>query len=231
MAIDLLMESRTYRLKGTSPLLGSNPANEEIHSQYIASKAQTLERRVAEENMLPTKGDLPTPEGLDEAVAEMEQRGLTVFLRDNHGCLCIGNHAIKGFFKGALVTLKDQIGIAAAKSKADNLLFIRPDFVPIMDGHGEPQTEPDGIKQRPLRADTAMGPRETLVSSEMVDVPWQIEFTVTVVANNGTRASRKLDFDCVEAALDYGALKGLGQWRNGGYGSFTWERIDGGEDK
>lgn len=25
--------------------------------------------------------------------------------------------------------------------------------------------------------------------------------------------------------LDYGEFKGLGQWRNGGFGRFTWEEI------
>jgi hypothetical protein len=30
----------------------------------------------------------------------------------------------------------------------------------------------------------------------------------------------------VEEWLDYGCLRGLGQWRNSGKGRFFWERID-----
>ena len=30
----------------------------------------------------------------------------------------------------------------------------------------------------------------------------------------------------VETALEYGRYCGLGQWRNGGYGRFTWKRIE-----
>lgn len=32
--------------------------------------------------------------------------------------------------------------------------------------------------------------------------------------------------DAVVECLDYGALRGLSQWRNSGKGRFTWERID-----
>lgn len=219
--IEIKMETRTYRLRGESPLLGSNPATDDLHSRFVAAKAANAERRAAEEAMLPV------PEQIQDD--DFDSRGLTVFLRDNKGRLCIGNHAIKGFFKGALGTLKEQVGMSAVKTKVDKLLFIAPDFVTICDGHGEPQKEPDYHKERPLRAETAMGPRETLVSSECVDCPWQIEFSVTVVANSGTRASRPLDFEVVETALEYGKLHGLGQWRNGGYGRFSWERIDGGD--
>lgn len=221
--IEIKMETRTYRLRGETPLLGSNPAADDLHSRFVAAKAATAKRRAAEENMLPLPEEMPED--------DFDSRGMTVFLRDNKGSLCLGNHAIKGFFKGALTTLKEQVGMAAVKTKVDKLLFIAPDFVPILDGHGEPQKEPDDHKERPLRAETAMGPRETIVSSEMVIPPWQVEFSVTVVENKGTRASRALDFEVVEAALEYGKLHGLGQWRNGGYGRFTWERIDGGDAK
>ena len=32
--------------------------------------------------------------------------------------------------------------------------------------------------------------------------------------------------EAVETALEYGRYCGLGQWRNGGYGRFTWKRIE-----
>lgn len=33
------------------------------------------------------------------------------------------------------------------------------------------------------------------------------------------------DLDLVREWLDYGALKGMGQWRNSGRGRFVWEEI------
>lgn len=212
-------ETRTYRLHGTSSLLGSNPSNPEIHSKYVASKAASLEKEALEEAMLPGSDEL------EEKLRDIKESGLTVFLRGSHGELVLGAHCIKGFFKAAFTTLKDQFGISAGKSKIDNLVFIKPDFVPILDGHGHEQTEPDGYCERSLRAETMQGPRVTLASSEEVAPPWQMDIQVTLVINSGTGKSKPVTWEEIQAALDYGELKGLGQWRNSGRGSFTWERI------
>lgn len=217
--MEIKKESRTYILTGTTSLLGSNPANPEIHAKFVASKAANLEREAEEEAMLPGS------EALAEAVRDIKEQGLTVFLRNNHGELVLGNHAVKGFFKGTLNTLKDQIGITAVKSKVDNLLFISPTFI-VIHRDGVPVTEPDGWNERPLRAETMQGPRVALASSEEIDAPWEIAFTVTLFENGGTARSKPLTWEAVEAALDYGEWKGLGQWRNGGKGSFTWRRAD-----
>lgn len=32
--------------------------------------------------------------------------------------------------------------------------------------------------------------------------------------------------EVLEEVLDYGALKGFGQWRNSGRGRFTWEYVE-----
>lgn len=217
--MEIKKESRTYILTGTTSLLGSNPANPEIHAKFVAAKAATLERTAEEEAMLPGSDELA------EAVRDIKEQGLTVFLRNNHGELVLGNHAVKGFFKGTLNTLKDQTGITAVKSKVDNLLFISPTFI-VLHRDGVPVTEPDGYNERPLRAETMQGPRVALASSEEIDAPWEIVFTVTLFDNSGTARSKPLTWEAVEAALDYGEWKGLGQWRNGGKGSFTWRRME-----
>jgi hypothetical protein len=49
---------------------------------------------------------------------------------------------------------------------------------------------------------------------------------MTMIPNGGTAKSEALTWDAIEAALDYGAFHGLGQWRNADYGRFIWERED-----
>ena len=216
----IIKETRTYRLHGKTSLLGSNPANPEIHSRFVASKAASLEKQAQEEAMLPGS------EKLEQALKDIKEQGLTVFLRGSHGELVLGAHCIKGFFKSAFDALKSQFGVSAAKGKVDKLLFVDPGYIPILDGKGQPQTEPDGYCERSLRAETMQGPRVTLASSEEVAPPWQMEFSITLVENAGTGKSKPITFEMIEDALDYGDLLGLGQWRNSGRGSFTWERIE-----
>jgi hypothetical protein len=74
-----------------------------------------------------------------------------------------------------------------------------------------------GRCERPLRAQTAQGERVALASSETVPAGCTLEFTVI--------ALREDLLDYVEEWLDYGGLRGFGQWRNSGKGCFTWELV------
>lgn len=228
--IEIVRETRKYRLHGTSSLLGSNPANPEIHSQYVAAKVSELVKTgLMSETEAKAKAEeetsmLPTAEQLEEQQRDIKERGLTVFLRNGRGEICISAHVLKGYFKGALTVLKDQLGLSAVKGKVDNLVFINPAYIPLTSGD-EPAHSPDGYNERPLRAETMQGPRVTLASSEEIDAPWELEFEITLIQNNGTKRSASISWAELECALDYGAFKGLGQWRNAGHGSFTWERI------
>lgn len=213
------LETRTYKLTGRTPLLGSRPANPEIHSRFVAAKAASLQKEAEEEAMLPG-----TPE-LEQALQDAKESGLTVFLRGSRGEIVVPSYVVKGFMKSAFSTLKDQFGISGAKGKVDNLIFVEPEYIQILDGHGEAQTEPDGVCERPLRAETMKGPRVALQSSEQVIPPWSMTFSLTLVENSGTGRSKPVTFDEIEEALNYGRLKGIGQWRNAGYGSFDWERV------
>ena len=210
--------TRKYVLTGRTPLLGSNPANPKIHAEYVAAKAASLMKGQEETSMLPSK------EKLDEMIADIKQQGLTVFLRDGDK-LVLSGHVIKGFFKAALSTLKSQLCVGSPKSKIDELLFVGESYVPLQRRDGEYITKPDSICERSLRAETMQGPRVSLCASEQVD-EWQITVTLTLVENAGSAKSKPLTWDVIEECLNYGYLKGLGQWRNSGLGSFTWERIE-----
>ena len=207
----LNIESRTYRLTGLTPILGTQPANYNIRTTYIASKAPT---------------DALREEELSEFDLDSDENGVTVFTRNKRGQLCLMAHHLNGFFKEALKATATQVNIAAIKGKIDTLVFPEPRFIPLK-RNGEALTDEDEMLERPLRAETPKGPRTALQSSEMVNDPWEIEFELSLLPNKGTAKSEALTWDAIEVALQYGQFRGLGQWRNAGYGKFRFERVDG----
>lgn len=202
------ISNRTYKLTGMTRILGAQAANPKVHSEFIAAKAASILKAEEETGMLP--------EGF-------ENRGLTVFLRDD-GTLCLSDYVIKGFLKEALGALKSQIGIVAHASKVDNYVLITPAYLRFSKD-GEFVTEPDEIFERPLRAMTMQGPRVSVSASETINAGWELIFTVSLLDNPASPKSKALTFDVIEEALDYGAFKGLGQWRNGQNGRFMWEVV------
>lgn len=208
-------EMRRYRLNGRSPLLGSWPAQEDIRTKYLLSKC-------------PDDREPDDPER-DIDYSEEEERGLTVFPRDaKTGNPVLLAHQLKGFFKEALNTMDN--GIAMARKKADNYLFIEPARM-FFYRDGKPIAEEDDRLQRPLRGNVLGREHIALAESEMINDPWSIEFSVMLYRNKGTAKSKALTWEAIEDALDYGFWKGLLVWRNGGYGKFDWERIDENSDE
>lgn len=206
----LIMETRKYRLTGTSPILGSSPASKALRTEYISSKAPNP--TMAEEE--------------DEMLGNIEERGLTVFLRDaDEDYMLMLNYMIRGYFKGSLEAMIAQTNVKQPRMKVDRFLMVGPRKIPIM-RNGEKIFEEDDQIERPLRADTPKGPRVSLAASEMIDLPWEIEFEVTLFPNPTSKVSDALTWETVEDALEYGRFQGLGQWRTGGNGTFEWERID-----
>lgn len=207
----MLYETRKYRLSGISPMLGSQPASKTLRTEFIASKAPSPAEVEEEDNLL----------------GSVDEKGLTVFLRDDKdGSLIMLDYMIRGFFKGSLEALIEQTGIKMPRSKVDKFLFIGPRRIPIM-RDGELIFDEDDQIERPLRAETMRGPRVSLAASESIDEGWSVEFEVTLLPNPKSKASEPVTWEAVETALDYGRFQGLGQWRTGGNGRFTWERADG----
>ena len=207
------MKKLTAKLTTFEPILGTSPNNADIYREFIASKApdaSTVEDEVA-------------AVGAD-SVAE---KGTTVFPRDENARPFFWDYQIKGMFKDACQMLarvpgKDENGkkiksgnesakLTAYKKVIDGLIFVQPRKIPIQfDGEIE-------ICQRPLRAQTAQGERVALAASEQIPAGAEIEFSVICLNDEHVKAVREW--------LDYGFLRGLGQWRNSGMGRFTWEEI------
>jgi len=181
-------------------MLGSSPSNPDIHDRYIASLAPDALKRSEEVAAM----------GVESVVED----GMTIFPKQD-GKPFIWDYQIKGFFKDSCGSLRKVTGsesekIKAFKKEIDGLIFVKERRIPIV------FTGKMAECQRPLRAETPQGPRVAIASSETVPAGSTIEFTIQMM-----RDYRKV----VTEWLDYGALRGLGQWRNSGKGRFTWEEI------
>lgn len=208
-------EKRIYKICGVTPILGSSPASKDIRTAYIASRA-------------PNPADV---EGEEEYVPNLDDKGLTVFLRDDvdykdgkRDALMLLDYQVRGFLKASLSNRSAFNGIKQARAKVDRYVFVHPRKVPIM-RRKERIYEEDSICERPLRATTMKGDRVALAGSEMIDTPWEIMIQVELLPNEGSKLSRSVTWEAIEDALDYGALCGIGQFRNGGYGRFVWKRM------
>ena len=72
---------------------------------------------------------------------------------------------------------------------------------------------------------TAQGPRVSLAKSEVVPAGAKLSFTLKVMDDS------PLDKKTLKKLLSYGECSGLGQWRNAGYGSFTFNLSEKGGKK
>jgi hypothetical protein len=190
------------RIETTEELLGTASNNPNIHDEFIASKAPDAKSREEEIEAL----------GAD-AVAE---KGMTVFPRGMHGEPIVWDYQIKGFLKDACSSLRGVTGSECSKVKSykkviDGRVFVREREIPIR-YEGEM-----GVCQRPLRAQTMQGERVALAASESIPQGATLEFTILLL--------NKADEAFVRECLDYGQLRGLGQWRNSGKGRFYWEEL------
>ena len=141
---------------------------------------------------------------------------MTVFPRDDNGNPMFWDYQFKGFFKDACGMLRNVSGtkskdVKAYKKKIDGLVFVEPRKIPIaFDGEM-------GNCQRPLRAQTAQGERIALANSETIPAGATCEISV-ICLDDGLEAA-------VMEWLDYGARRGMAQWRNSGKGTFTYELL------
>ena len=202
------MKEMKVRIKFTNTILGTKPADPKIHSHFVASKAPDA-KTIAQE--------LAAHEA---SIEDVEERTKTIFHKMEDGTPFIEAYQVKGFFKEAARTLKKVPGTLTSKTtaylkKVDNFIFVSPDNLALWMPIDLDLTATDC--QRPLRASTPQGERVALAHSEEAPAGTTIEFTVMCLIDG--------DLDLVREWLNYGALKGMGQWRNSGRGRFEWEEI------
>jgi len=187
------------RIKLLEHLLGTVPKDKEIFKTYIGTLKPSVEGE--EENE-------------EDNIKGIEERGWTGFMKDDEKGLFIYNYLVKGFLKEAGNVLKDQLKLKALRSKIDKVVFINPRkiFFGKMD--------PDGVLERSLRVMTPQGPRVTLVRSDYIKEGTEISFDISILDNKVVNKKEEIDEELISDLFEYGHFCGLGQFRNGSYGSF-----------
>ena len=191
------------KITTTEDMLGTAPADATLYETYIgqnAPDALSLEEEVAaigEEAVLVNK--------------------MTIFPRNEEGNPIVWDYQWKGMFKDACGMLRRVPGTESSKMKAykkiiDGLIFVENRKIQIV-------TDKEvTICQRPIRAATPQGERVALAASEAIAAGATMEFTIMCIVDSDEKA--------VVEWLNYGKLRGFGQWRNSGMGRFEWELIE-----
>jgi hypothetical protein len=206
------MKTETYKLKVIflTPVLGSQPTKD-VASEYIAKK----------------NGMEHLPEDEEQLLPDLLEEGTTIFHRDaKTGAPLLMNYHVLGFLKEAARVQNGQVtgGVRNLRSKVEQRVFISPRFLPLV----LPKDGELDYLERPLRAETAKGPRVALARSEML--PEGTSFSCGITLLKG-----EISETILEELLDYGMFRGMGLWRNSGaYGTFRYEltkEADGEDDK
>ena len=191
------MDNYKVTLSFIEPLLGAVSKDKNVYASHILTRAALTDEQAAEELA---------------SVEHVEEKGWTGFHTNESGPF-LYNYVIKGFFKDACGMLRRVPGTRSSKLSAfkkviDGLVFIKPRQIPLI-VNGEL-----GVLERPLRAQTAQGDRVTVARSDTAPVGSSITFKVGVLG--------VVTPGLLVEWLDYGQLRGLGQWRNGEYGAFEY---------
>lgn len=217
----MIVHKQRIKLTLTEPMLGTLPADKDLATRFYATKHPGYDPETgklppeAEEEVRRIPEDLPT-----------DNVGLTVFPRDDDGQPFIYTHMITGLMVAAQEAF-NRAGdkLPAYKKVIRQLVSIeRREAVVIMpDGRRLDAGELLPTVERSLRVDGPMGSRTALVRSESLPEGTTIEFTLQYL---GKKEKGEDTLALVSSWLDYAGIAiGLGQWRNAGFGRFTWELV------
>lgn len=199
------------KIKLNEEMLGMSSANPQVHEEFIASKSGDADKIKEELEALPAE--------------DLMEKAVTVFPRDEDGCPILWDYQFKGFLKESIHALLElailkscKIGEAklsrwTSARVFDNGVFVYPRKIRL----NPPEGTEIYTKTRPLRAKTMKGDRVALASSECLAAGTTLECEIKVL----NKSLEPLIVEC----LNYGAFKGLGQWRNSGAGRFEWVEV------
>lgn len=241
----------------TEDMLGTQPKQKAVYSNYIAGKAREAIAKDAKKGYPLASGatavmdpiaDAPPngqPENRvdtllqqeEESIQELEDKGHTGFFEDERGKFLL-DYQVRGFLSEAARRLKedsegeDGESVKQLQDKIKGYVFIFPRCIRlpencrIEDFTGKPLlvvTDKGIVCERPLRAQTAQGPRIAVVRSDVILAGSKINFELHVMKQS------RLTPRILQMILSYGMYQGLGQWRSGSWGRFQvneFQKID-----
>jgi hypothetical protein len=179
----------------------------DIQKNFISSKAPDA----------PSRSEKIAEEIAASSDTEVAEKQMTIFPKEN-GKPFFFDYQWKGFFKdscGALLRCgdtemsKESSKIKAYKKIIDGCIFPYPRKI-FINMNGDM-----GRCERPLRAQTMQGERIALSSSEAIPAGSTCMFSVILLSDDYLNPFLEW--------MDYGKLRGTGQWRSSGKGRFTYE--------
>ncbi len=198
-----MIEKEYYKLKIVfeTPVLGAQ-SRPDVMTDYV-SKKNGFEMGEDEAQMLA-----------DVAL------NTTSFHRDLDGEPVLMPHQLKGFLKEAASVLngKTSAKVRNLRHKVRAYVFVMGNVLKLYPPKGSSEKLSfllDSL-ERPLRRETAFGPRATLARSEMLPAGIWFECNIEVYPS-------EVSEDLLRDILDYGFSAGIGQWRDGGFGRFRYE--------
>lgn len=217
-----------------SEMLGTASADPKIYADYIFGKYKGTDKACRLKEEIESLKCKHMEDGGEEvaaekaAIEEVTAKGITIFRRNDDDCPILLDYQIKGFFKTAFRSFVDfreeitinkrkgggvKIGSTTYKRVVDTGIFVSPRQIPLV----IPEGGNIAIVERPLRIDS-FPERTAIATSETVPVGTRFEFTVT--------AQCPELYPHIKEALNYGECHGMGAWRGGGHGRFTWQEMD-----
>lgn len=202
------LKQMKVRLTFIQELLGSASPHPDIQAKHVSKHAP----------------DAPTLAEEVEAssVEEVIEKTMTVFPRRD-GVPINWDYQYKGYMKSCAAYLARMANthsatLVAYRKVIAGTIFVSPRAIPFVIPEGEEM----GNLQRSIRVETMQGPRVALANSETLPIGTTTEFTI----HYPKLKAKGVDLEaCIREWLNYGVFHGHGQWRNGGFGRFTWEDI------
>ena len=195
----------------TEQVLGTVSGNKEIAEEFIASKNPAGVQQ----------------EEIDAVPEDMLEKTSTIFARDKDGKPMLWDYQVKGFLKAACQAMigmdtetkeelkKVRLTNYMYRRTIDQLVFVAPRRIPLELPNEDTELT---FCERPLRGQTMRGERIALARSE--GAPEGTKIRLEIITLN-----KKLT-DYIKRWLSYGALSGIGQWRNSGKGRFLYKIIE-----
>lgn len=217
--MSLEMKCYKVRIRFLMDALGTAP-DKNVYENYLAGKKMEELEKAGHKGLKTSAGEdidsvsaRAAIQRTVDTIDEMDDRGTTSLYYAPCGCPVLKNYQIRGFLSEAARALKEWDEVKQLNSKVKQYVFVLPEDIPFQ-RNGEIIPKKEGSLERSVRAQTAQGPRISLVKSDLIKAGAEAEFWVHILDGGG------MTVEILKDLLGYGWYQGLLQWRTGGWGRF-----------